>query len=113
MPCLDYYKGTRTGWGTPPSVRTGKLVVTASDDKTARLWDVPVGRRRGLCSGHEGPGVPAAFSPDGKQVVTAQRDKTARLWDVARAGSSQLQGIRGGDTAAFSPDGKLVVTASA
>ena len=29
----------------------GKLVVTASDDKTARLWEWPLGRCCGRCQG--------------------------------------------------------------
>ena len=92
----------------------GKLVVTASEDKTARLWDVATGQALQVLSGHQDSVWHAAFSPDGKLVVTASEDKTARLWDVATG--QALQVLSGHQDsvchAAFSPDGKLVVTAS-
>ncbi len=92
----------------------GKLVVTASDDHTARLWEVASGQVLRVLPGHQGAVWHAAFSPDGKLVVTASGDKTARLWDVA---SGQMLRVLSGHQdgvwhAAFSPDGKLVVTAS-
>ena len=61
----------------------GKQVVTASDDKTARLWDSATGKPLATLTGHEDVVRSAAFSADGKQVVTASCDKTARLWDSA------------------------------
>ena len=62
----------------------GKRIVTASCDKTARLWDAETGKQIGApLVGHKGYVTSAAFSPDGKRIVTASCDKTARLWDAA------------------------------
>ena len=62
----------------------GKRIVTASEDKTARIWDAATGKPIGEpLKGHEDAVCSAAFSPDGKRIVTASRDKTARLWDAA------------------------------
>ena len=61
----------------------GTRVVTASDDKTARLWDAASGAEIAVLSGHENYVSSAAFSPDGARIVTASWDKTARLWDAA------------------------------
>ena len=62
----------------------GKRIVTASSDKTARLWDAETGKQIGEpLKGHTASVSSAAFSPDGKRIVTASEDKTARLWDAA------------------------------
>jgi WD40 repeat protein len=61
----------------------GKYIVTASHDKTARLWDAETGKPIGEpLTGHADAVLSAAFSPDGKRIVTASWDKTARLWDT-------------------------------
>src|SRR5262249_26143286 len=61
----------------------GKRIITASSDKTARLWDAETGKQIGEpFRGHEGPVSRAAFSPDGKRIVTVSDDTTPRLWDV-------------------------------
>ena len=93
----------------------GKRVVTASDDTTARVWDVGSGKPLATLRGHTYPVTSAAFSPDGKRVVTASGDKTARVWDADSGKTlAPLQGHTGTVfSAAFSPDGKRVVTASA
>jgi dipeptidyl aminopeptidase/acylaminoacyl peptidase len=93
----------------------GARIVTASADKTARLWDAKTGASLAVLQGHTGRVYSAAFSPDGGRVVTASDDNTARLWD-AKTGASLavLQGHTGSiSSAAFSPDGTHVVTASA
>ncbi len=60
----------------------GQRVVTASLDKTARLWDAASGKPIGQLMKHEGSVNSAQFSPDGQRVVTASEDKTARVWDA-------------------------------
>ena len=65
------------------SVRTspdGTRIVTASSDKTARLWDAETGRMLQVLEGHGGWVLSAEFSPDGTRIVTASHDRTARLW---------------------------------
>ena len=85
------------------------MLVTASWDRTARLWDAVTGDPLGEPLGHREAVRSAAFSPDGKRVVTASRDGAARVWDVA---DGQLLGepLRHGAglrSASFSPDGSL------
>jgi WD40 repeat protein len=57
----------------------GKTLVTAGNDKTARLWDVATGRPIGAALKHRGAVRAAVFSPDGKGVLTAGDDGLARL----------------------------------
>lgn len=57
----------------------GKLIVTASNDKTARVWDTS-GKQILLLSGHEEGVEYAAFSPDGKYILTTSYDNKTRIW---------------------------------
>ena len=65
----------------------GKLLATADDDGTVRLWDPatgrPVGRSLPADTGTNGGVSGVAFSPDGKLLATADEDGTVRLWDPA------------------------------
>ena len=73
----------------------GTRVVTASRDKTARVWDVATGTGIAVLKGHEDGVNSAAFSPDGTRVVTASGDKTARVWDAATGAEiAVLKGMR-------------------
>ena len=60
----------------------GARIVTASSDRTARLWDAKTGAALAVLQGHTGSVNGAGFSPDGARIVTASGDKTARLWGV-------------------------------
>ncbi|KAH0405333.1 hypothetical protein KCU89_g213, partial [Aureobasidium melanogenum] len=91
-----------------------KLIASASDDSTARLWDIATGATRSILEGHTGPVTAVAFSPNGKLLASVSWDNTIRLWDVP-TGSPQrtLEDHTNTVTAvAFSPDGKLIASAS-
>ena len=92
----------------------GARVVTASADRTARVWDAETGTSIGQPLRHEDDVVGAAFSPDGARVVTASADKTARVWDATTGApiGKPLEHDGKVNGAAFSPGGKRVVTAS-
>ena len=93
----------------------GKLVVTASDDKTARLWNVASGQKPQELLGHQGAVVYAAFSPDGKPVVTVSVDGTARLWAcrVCAPGAALIADIRQRVKRQLSPQERLASSLSA
>jgi WD40 repeat protein len=90
----------------------GRLLVTGSTDKTARLWRAVTGRLVHILpqSGHV---LAERFSPDGKSLVTSSADGSAAVWDV-RTGARVflLVGSTGiANAAAFSPDGKEITVA--
>lgn len=92
----------------------GKYIVTASGDKTARVWDAATGKPAIEPLKHDGNVFSAVFSPDGKYIVTASDDKTARVWDAA-TGKPMTEPLKHDDSvysAVFSPDGKYIVTVS-
>jgi len=91
----------------------GKTLASASNDGTAKLWDVTKGQEQVTLYGHHGRNYCVAFSPDGRLLASCSDDATVRLWDVAtRRHRATLAGhskrVR---SAAFSPDGKTLATA--
>ena len=56
-----------------------KRIVSASDDGTARIWDV-TGNQLAFLDGHHGAVTRALWSPDGKLIATTQADGTVLIW---------------------------------
>src|SRR5437016_5387176 len=92
----------------------GRRVLTASHDRTARIWDSSDGHLLVTLQGHSDKVEHAAFSPDGQHVATASYDHTARVWNSADGRLiTILQGHKGAVIrVAFSPDGQHLLTAS-
>jgi serine/threonine protein kinase len=60
----------------------GKRLITASQDKTARVWDVATGAELKKLEGHTAAVRGLDVLPDGRRAVTAGWDGTVRLWDL-------------------------------
>ncbi|MBW4649433.1 MAG: PD40 domain-containing protein [Kastovskya adunca ATA6-11-RM4] len=89
----------------------GKYIVTASNDKTARIWNLS-GKLIAELKGHQDGVFIANFSPDGKHILTASNDKTVRIWNFSGKQLAILQHQEDVTSASFSPDGKRVITTS-
>jgi len=68
----------------------GRRVVTASSDKTLKLWGVaPVSMDLSKLAlvrtlrGHKKAVRCVAVFPDGRRIVSASHDHTLKVWDVA------------------------------
>ena len=74
---------------------SGRLLVSASSDYSARVWSVPTLTPVARLGGHGDDVEMAVFSPDEKQVATASRDRCVRIFDAA-SGAMQacLEGHR-------------------
>jgi WD40 repeat protein/DNA-binding SARP family transcriptional activator len=98
----------------------GKRIATASNDGTAKVWDVSTeldtgansGQELLTFSGHTDQVRDVTFSPDGKLIATASADGTAKVWDATSGQvvlnltghASEVWGV------AFSPDGTRLAT---
>jgi WD40 repeat protein len=92
----------------------GRLVLTASEDETARIWNADGSGEAVILKGHTSIVTVASFDATGKRVVTGSDDETVRVWNVDGSGEPQVlrghsQGIA---LAVFSPDGRRLVTAA-
>jgi WD40 repeat protein len=64
----------------------GNRIVSGSEDKTLRLWNVKTGGAIGEpLIGHTGGIWSAAFSPGGTSIVSGSWDSTVRVWNVETA----------------------------
>jgi dipeptidyl aminopeptidase/acylaminoacyl peptidase len=90
----------------------GARILTASRDKTAKLWDAASGKP--IASFEHPDGLNhAAFSPDGARILTASGDNTAKLWNAASG--KLIASFDHQDTVpwvGFSPDGTRILTVS-
>lgn len=90
----------------------GQLILTASDDQTAKLWDLQ-GNLIATLLGHQDVVWNAKFSSDGQTILTYSPDQTAKLWNLQGNLITTLSGHQGEvSNANFSPDGQLIITAS-
>ncbi|MEU1722806.1 serine/threonine-protein kinase [Nonomuraea sp. NPDC005692] len=84
------------------------LLITPSEDRTARLWDVRERELLHTLNGHEDIVTDASISPDGKLAATSSRDGTTRLWDTATG--EQLAELEGeAYNLAFRPAGPALL----
>ena len=59
----------------------GKIIASASDDKTVKLWRID-GSLITTLNRHDESVLHIAFSPDGKNIASASWDKTVKLWRI-------------------------------
>jgi len=91
---------------------TGNAIAIASDDRTAKLWDL-----HGNClvtfTGHDYSVNSVSFSPTGEALATTSSDGTAKLWDLQGNYLVTFTGHNDWVTSvSFSPTGEVIATAS-
>jgi WD40 repeat protein len=90
----------------------GLRIVSASWDRTLKIWDAESGAELATLSVHSGDLRACAYSPDGRRIVSA--NTALKVWD-AESGA-ELATLSGHsklvETCVYSPDGKRIVSAS-
>jgi WD40 repeat protein len=92
----------------------GQHVVSASMDRTLKVWELATGRAVATLAGHTNVVVACAVTPDGRHVVSASVDETLRVWELA---TGRAVATLAGHTdyvraCAVTPDGRHVVSVS-
>ena len=92
----------------------GKQVVTASKDKTIRIYNALTGKCKRILTGHSEEVTFASFSPDGKYVISTSRDKKIRIWNSTSGKCIHIYDGHADDvtSASFVLDKPIIVSAS-
>ena len=70
----------------------GSLLVSGSEDKTIKLWDIQTGGIIKTFHGHTKRVFSVSISADNTMIVSGSMDKTIRLWNI---GTGECQTIEG------------------
>ena len=111
FPATNFHRGEITSTNLSPD---GKLLVTASTDQTARVWDAQSRQPISDPLRHDAVVNCARFSADGLRLVTSTANGKLRLWDIA-TGAPLTDWIVAGesvDGAGFSADGTSVAASN-
>ena len=92
----------------------GKLVISASVDKTLRVWDLESGVCEKILKNDTGEIFSVCCTPEGKLAISASHDKTLRVWDLQTGECKKTlightESVKG---VCCTPDGKLAISAS-
>jgi WD40 repeat protein len=90
----------------------GSQVVSGSEDKIVRIWNVMTGEVEAELKGHTACLMSVAFSQDGSRVFSGSDDNMFRIWNVMTGEvEAELKGPRNStNPVAFSPEGSRVVS---
>jgi WD40 repeat protein len=104
-----------TNWIRDLSVcpTTGNIA-TASDDNTARIWNLETGVESLTLAGHAETVTDVVYTTDGKKVFTCSYDATVRSWDAETGDQIEEYRVEGNhwqiDELALAPDGKHLIS---
>lgn len=92
----------------------GQMLVTGSDDRTIKLWNLTTKQEIRTLVGHSSYIYAIAISPDGQIIASGSVDKTIKLWNLNTG--KEIRTLIGHSNSvasvAFSPDGKLLASSS-
>jgi dynein assembly factor with WDR repeat domains 1 len=58
----------------------GSKLITASSDKTCRVWSADTGECLQILEGHMDEIFSCAFNYEGDTIITGSKDNTCRIW---------------------------------
>jgi WD40 repeat protein len=113
-PLIRTLEGHRGSVNAVAVMPDGRCAVSASNDRTLRLWDLKSGQCLRTLEDHTGSVFTVAIMPDGRRALSSSSDNTLRFWDLESGQSLRtLQGhsswVRG---VAITADGRRAVSAA-
>ena len=92
----------------------GVKAISASWDKTLKIWDTETGTEVRTLTGHTGWVTAVAIAPDGRRAISASWDNTLKIWDTETG--REVRTLTGHsdwvEAVAIAPDGLKAISAS-
>lgn len=95
----------------------GQTLVSVSEDKTIKLWNLNTGQLLRTLTGHSDKVTSVAISPDGQTLVSGSLDKKIKLWNLNTGQRLRTLDVRTSQglivqvsAIAFSADGQTLVS---
>ena len=92
----------------------GKHAISASSDKTLRIWDIDTGKQVRILEGHAKLVNAIALTEDGRRAISASGDRTLRIWNIDTG--KQVRTLEGHTDWVMSvdlmPDNRYAISAS-
>ncbi|MES1243465.1 MAG: WD40 repeat domain-containing protein [Acidobacteriota bacterium] len=88
----------------------GERVVSASSDRTIRIWSLASGQALRILRGHEREVTALKLISDGRLAVSGSRDRTVRIWDLETGIQKiKMPTARGVEAIAVTPNGQQAI----
>lgn len=92
----------------------GSRVISASTDKTLKVWDLETGQELQTLKGHTNLVRAVVVMPDRSRAISASHDKTLKVWDMETG--EELQTLQGHADSVYAVvvmhDGRRAISAS-
>ncbi|NIM15632.1 MAG: NACHT domain-containing protein [Candidatus Aminicenantes bacterium] len=94
--------------------KDGRFMVSGSDDKTVKVWDLESGHLIKTLEGHVHYVLSVFISPDNRWIASGSSDHTVKLWDLENGHLiTTFQGHKDWVNSVFiSPDDRMIVSGS-
>ncbi|XP_021890420.1 COMPASS-like H3K4 histone methylase component WDR5A [Carica papaya] len=111
---LQEFSGHEQGVSDVAFSSDSRFLVSASDDKTLRLWDVATGSLIKTLNGHTNFAFCVNFNPQSNMIVSGAFDETVRIWDVKSGKCLKVLPAHSDPVTAvdFNREGTLIVSSS-
>ncbi|HEY9875150.1 MAG TPA: hypothetical protein V6D12_17080, partial [Candidatus Obscuribacterales bacterium] len=119
--CVQTLKGHYRSVNSVAISPDGETLVSGSDDKTVKLWNLKAGKLIFTFYGSLKAVFSVTFSPDGQMIVSGDLDRTITTWKVDTKAMRSLYSHAGSPYShsgyvyaiAYRPDGQILASGSA